>query len=120
MCRYYRLDSQNKKSNSNVWSPISWQKSCFQEYKNTLDYQFELTLLKFNIEHLDRNSLPKELSKVLEGQILIQNSFHQKMNDLMGQNVCNERFLVVGDVDVVAGNHCENHFLFTIRILAHN
>jgi len=76
--------------------------------------------LKFNIEHFDRNSLPEELSKVLEGQILIQNPFHQRMNDLMGQHVCNERFLVVGELDVVVGNHCGNHFLFTTRILAHN
>ena len=48
----------------------------FKNIKNALDFQFELILLKFNIEHLDRNSLLVELSKVLEGLILTQIPFH--------------------------------------------
>ena len=87
--------------------------------KNALDFQFELILLQFNIEHLDRNSLLVKLSKVLEGQILTQIPFHQKMIDLISQIVCNERFWVVGELDDVVGNRCGSHFLFTIDILSH-
>ena len=57
-----------------------------------------------NIEHWDKSSRQAELSVVLVGSIVAENSFHQK-----NQIVYKESFLVTNE-DRAVKNHCESHF----------